>query len=51
MRKPLKTSKNTSIIPEFHFSPLEHALFEEMQQEAEIEGLLNLLFGDAEKKR
>jgi hypothetical protein len=41
------TRKNAKhpIIAEFHFSPMEHAFFHEMQEEAEIEHLLDRVFG------
>lgn len=35
-----------STIAEFHFSPLEHAAFRELEEDADIDALLDRLFPD-----
>lgn len=42
-RKPA-VSLVPTVIPEFHFSPLEHAAFRELEQDADLDALLDRLF-------
>ncbi|MFZ9886835.1 MAG: hypothetical protein ACO3JL_04960 [Myxococcota bacterium] len=36
-------------IAEFHFSPLEHAAFAELQEDVDIDALLERLFADTDR--
>lgn len=38
--------ERTAQIAEFHFSPLEHAAFAELQEDVELDALLDRIFHD-----
>lgn len=48
MRRRPTRRENPSLLPtvigEFHFSPLEHAAFAELEEDADLDGLLDRLF-------
>ena len=49
MTKRKHLSRSQDIVAEFHFSPLEHALFDEMKNEAELDNLVDSLFSSTDK--
>ena len=51
MRRRPTLRENPSILPtviaEFHFSPIEHAAFSELEADEDLDGLLDRLFPEA----
>lgn len=44
-----RRSLREQLVAEFHFSPMEHALFSEIEEDARLDGLLERLFPSENK--